>query len=69
MTVARPGKVSRSAWRVSLSSAGRGGISAATARGKSGIGSSENRIEGHTTPTYPILADGASDGNGARKRL
>ncbi len=69
ITVARPGKVSRRACRVSLSSTGRGGSSAATARGKSGIGSSENRIDGHTTPTYPSFAAGASSGNGAKKWL
>ncbi|CAM5529562.1 hypothetical protein SCANM63S_00637 [Streptomyces canarius] len=56
---------------MSLSSAGRGAVCASTAAadlGKSGIGSSLNRIDGQITPTYPSRAFGASLGTGAKKR-
>lgn len=33
------------------------------------MGSSENRIDGHRTPTYPSLAVGARSGIGAKKLL
>ncbi len=68
ITDARSGKVPSSARRVSLSSAGLGAASAAAAAadfGKSGMGSSLNRIDGQITPTYPRRAPGASAGNGA----
>lgn len=71
ITGALPGKASRSACRVSASSAGGviGRAAVAGVRAKSGIGWSGNSMDGQMTPTYPIFALGARRGIGAKKRL